>query len=267
MKWDTYHTREIKEKYIFRYVTIEKLIDFLTSNSIYLSRLDTFEDCFEGIQPIDLNKLRSLYTEKPHDASNEISEEMWNEIIERDRKYFNELQFKIISDQKKRFVSCWILSDVESFGMWDTYGKSGFAIRFEHKDFQRLIRESINIQEYPTNIIDLLVAGEVQYQNFDTMLNNEKEYLIKYSVFRKHLSFKHESEYRIVGFSDKLSDKTGVRFKLPNFEKLNFEIIANPRLSQFQIQQYQNIISNYSKKHVLSISELKTWLDFRDLKY
>lgn len=267
MKWEIYNTRDIKEKYLYRYVTIEKLVDFLNSNSIYLSRLDTFEDCFEGIQPFDLNLLNSLYTEKPHDVSNEISEEMWNVMIEEGRKSFNELQFKIICNQKKKIVSCWILSDVESFGMWDTYGKSGFAIRFEHKDFQRLIRESINIQEYPTNLIDLLVAGEVQYQNFDNLLINEQESLMKYSEFRKHLSFKHESEYRIVGFSNKLTDKNGVRFKLSNFGKLNFEIIANPRLSQFQIQQFQNIISNYSKKYVLRKSELKTWLEFRDIKY
>ena len=150
--------------------------------------------------------------------------------------------------------------------MWDTYGKSGFAIRFEQKYFQKLIRESLEIQEEPTNKIDLLVAGEVQYQNFDDMLVREKKSLIKYSVYRKHLSFKHESEYRVVGFSNELTDFSGVRFKLPNLEDLNFEIIANPRLSTFQFQQYQNIISNYSKQHPLIPSDLKTWLEFRNIK-
>lgn len=267
MNWDTYHTRQIEEKYLYRYVTIEKLIDFLSTNSIYLSRLDTFEDCFEGIQPYDINQLKFLYTEKPIDFNPEITEEMWTETINKSRKRYSDVQADLLSEQKKRFVSCWILSDVESFGMWDTYGKSGFAIRFDQKYFQKLIRESIKIQTGPTNKLDLLVAGEVQYQNFDDMLVREKESLIKYSVYRKHLSFKHESEYRLVGFSNFLEDYLGIRFLLPNIEKLNFEIIANPRLSTFQFQQYQNIISNYSKKHLLIKSDLKTWLEFRNIKY
>ena len=92
MKWDTYHTKEIKEKYLYRYVTIEKLIDFLSTNSIYLSRLDSFEDSFEDIQPYDINQLKFLYTEKPEDANPEISDEIWNEKIENGRKSITGLQ-------------------------------------------------------------------------------------------------------------------------------------------------------------------------------
>jgi hypothetical protein len=83
MKWNTYHTKEIKEKYVYRYLTIEKLVDFLETNSIYLSRLDKFEDNLENIEPYDINelKVRSETLSKPYDANPEISDNQWDEII------------------------------------------------------------------------------------------------------------------------------------------------------------------------------------------
>lgn len=266
MKWNTYHTKEITEKYVYRYLTIEKLIDFLDTNSIYLARLDTFEDCLENIEPYDINQLKFLYLEKPEDANPEISDEHWDEMIAKGKTRFREIQNYLSAKQKTRFVSCWILSDVESFGMWDTYGKSGFVIRFEREYFQNMIKKSIELQSSPANKIDLLVVGEVNYQNFDEMLLREKESLLKFSVFRKHLSFKHESEYRVVGFTNEVENEIGLRFKLPDIETLNFEIFANPRLSFFQFQQYKSIIAKYSNTHFLKESNLKTWLEFRNAK-
>lgn len=248
-------------------MTIEKLIDFFDTNSIYLSRLDTFEDNLENIEPYDINEIKLLTLTKPTDANPEISEIKWKEIIELEKKRLFEIQNNLIETQKKRFVSCWILSDVESFGMWDTYGKSGFVIRFDREYFEKIIKESIPLQIEPTSKIDLLVAGEVFYQDFEKMLQNEKESLLQYSAFRKHLSFKHESEFRIVGFTNNIENEIGLRFKLPEIENLDFEIFANPRFTTFQFQQFKKIIEKYSKLKSLKISELKIFLDFRNLKY
>ena len=265
MKWETNHTQNITEKYVYRYLTIEKLIDFLITNSIFLARLDTFEDNLENIEPYDINELKFLTLSKPENANPQISEDMWNEMIETSKKRLKDIKDYLLDKQRKRFVSCWILNDVESFGMWDIYGKSGFVIRFERKYFQKIIRESIKLQIEPTNKIDLIVAGKVVYQNFEKMLENEANSLMRFSAFRKHLSFKHESEYRIVGFTNETEKEIGLRYKLPNIETLNFEIFANPRLSSFQFNQYKNIIEKYSKTKTLKESELKNWLEFRNL--
>ncbi|WP_158612038.1 hypothetical protein, partial [Paenimyroides tangerinum] len=118
-----------------------------------------------------------------------------------------------------------------------------------------------------TNKIDLLVVGKVFYQDFDKMLLKEEESLLRFSAFRKHLSFKHESEYRIVGFTNVFENEIGLRFKLPEIESLDFELFANPRLSPFQFKQYKKIIGNYIKPEKLKESELKNFLEFRNLKY
>lgn len=176
MTWKTYHTKGIKQKYIYRYVTIEKLIDFLETNSLFLSRLDKFEDNLENIEPYDINELkfRTQTLSKPEDANPEIPENHWTQIIENNRAELSAIQTKLNNQQKHRFVSCWILNDTESFAMWDIYGKAGFAIRFEREYFQKLIKDSIELQTAPTSKIDLLVAGVVQYQNFNEMLSKEK---------------------------------------------------------------------------------------------
>ena len=269
MIWETYHTEKIKKKYVYRYMTIEKLVDFLETSSLFLCRLDKFEDNLENIAPYDINELKfgAQTLTKPKDANPEISESLWDQIISGNKAKLRKIQKKLVTQQSHRFVSCWILNNTESFAMWDIYGKSGFAIRFEREYFQKLVKKSIELQTEPTNEIDLLVAGRVKYQNFDDMLTKEEESLLKYSVFRKHEAFSHESEYRIVGFMKKILEIPGLKYRLPNIDELKLEIIANPRIDKFQFSKYQSIISKYSKKHLLKESELKMWLDFRNNNY
>lgn len=269
MNWDTYKTKGIRQKYVYRYLTLEKLVDFLETGELYLTRLDKFEDNLENISPYDINELkgRSGLTSKPQNANPQIPDHHWEQLIKNNREELEGIRKKLHWHQKHRFVSCWILNDVESFAMWDLYGKSGFAIRFNRNYLQKIIQESIGSQSGETNEIDLMVAGKVIYQNFDTMLFQEEESLMKYSVFRKHLSFNHESEYRIVGFMKTLLDRPGLRYRLPDLESLDFDIIANPRLNSFQFDQYKSILNKYSKKHQLTESALKIWLEFRNTEY
>jgi hypothetical protein len=267
MKFETHRTEIINNKYVYRYLTIEKLIDFFETNSIYLTRLDLFEDNLENIDPFDINELKLLTLTKPPNANPLIEETKWEEIINLDKKRLIEIQSDLIENQKKRFASCWILSDVESFGMWDTYGKEGFVIRFNREYFEKIIKESISIQIEPTSKIELLVVGKVIYQDFEKIIKNEKESRLQYSAFRKHLSFQHESEFRIVGFANNLENQKGLMFKLPDINNLDFEIFANPRFTDFQFQKYNKIIEKYSIEKDLKISELKNFLDFRNLKY
>lgn len=270
MKWDTYNTKRIDQKYVYRYLTIEKLVDFLDSGELYLTRLDQFEDNLENISPFYINELRirSKLLSKPRHPNPEIPEHHWDHLIQNNKTELSQIQKRLKQQQMLRYVSCWILSDVESFAMWDIYGKSGFVIRFEREYFQNLIRDSIELQTKQTSIIDLLVAGKVKYQDFNEMMTKEKESLLKFSAFRKHLSFAHESEYRIVGFTNEMTiDCPGLRYRLGDLDKLNFDIIANPRLNSFQFVKYKSILSKYSNNHPLKESSLKVWLEFRNIKY
>ena len=269
MNWDTYHTEEIIEKYVYRYFSFEKLIHFLTTGSLYLTRLDQFEDNLEGISPYEINEIRfGLKTkDRPKNPNPAIPEFVRNGQIERARDSLTEIQKKLSFLQKKRFVSCWFLGNVESIGMWDLYASSGFAVRFDREYFQKIIKAGI---KYPENIktgIDLIVVGKVIYQNFDDMMQKEKQSLLKYSVFRKHLSFKHEEEYRVIGFHTYVVDQIGLEYKLGAIQDLEFDIFTNPRMSTLSFGTYSGIIKHYSEKHKLLESKLKIWLELRNIKF
>ncbi len=267
INFETYNTREITEKYVYRYITIEKLIDFLETGELYLTRLDKFEDNLEGMEPYDITELISRTKVAAIKNPNPTIWDTVIKIMKNAKNYLNLLQKKILDRQKHYFVSCWILSDVESFAMWDIYGKSGFAVRFEYKNFIDAIQNSSGAQTHPTSSMDIMVAGNVVYQNFDEIPFKEKDSKLKYKGFRKHLSFNHENEFRVVGMMNEIIDREGLRFKLDGFASLEFEIIANPRLNDFQFEKFQSIISHYSRKQELKESRLKLWLEFRGLNY
>lgn len=270
MEWKTYQIEELKQKYVYRYMTIEKLIDFLDTGSLHLTRIDCFEDNLEGIEPYEILELGQIEFLKILSNSSNLNQKIPKEIIgsniQEVRNNLRKVQNEIKERQQKIFVSCWILNDVESFAMWDTYGKTGFALKFEREYFLSLIQNSIPLQTEPTSKLELLIGGIVQYQNFDEMHLKEEESRLPYSFFRKHLSFNHEIEYRIVGCGEDLN-VTGLKFKLTDLEDLDFEIIANPRLDQFQFGIYEDVLSKYSKKHTLKESKLKRWLNFRSIKF
>ena len=93
----------------------------------------------------------------------------------------------------------------------------------------------------------------------------EKESLLKYSVFRKHLSFKHEKEYRVVGYS-KDSETTGIEYFLGNPNQLDFQILTSPRMNKFTFDTYKKILLKYINYTKISPSKLKIWLDLRNLE-
>lgn len=269
IKWDDFNSKEIEDKYVYRYLSIDKLIDFLKTGSLYLSRLDRFEDNLEGISPYRIIEI--LYgvkgSTKPENPNPNISEPIWKELISKSKSAVISEFSNLVSEQKNTFVSCWILGDVESIGMWDLYGKRGFALRFEINEFIELVKKSINNQNIDNCNIDTLVAGKVVYQNYDRMIYNEVKSKLRYSVFRKHLSFQHECEYRLVGFMENNSDIMGMKYQLGNINNLNFDIIANPRFSEMEMSIYRDVLNKYTKNDLLKESKLKIWLKLRDMKF
>jgi hypothetical protein len=45
--WNTYHTKYITEAYLYKFLTVECLVDFLKTGKIWFARADTFLDQME----------------------------------------------------------------------------------------------------------------------------------------------------------------------------------------------------------------------------
>jgi len=273
MKWDETYVKDIKAKYVYRYLSLEKLIDFLETGSLYFARLDRFEDNLEGILApevltltVNLKPLPSVESRNPS-----IPHDQW-ETIEHDRvENLHHIQTNLINKQRERFVNCWFLGDNESIGMWDLYAQNGFLIKFRKEELQDVIRSKMNNQKMNNQKMkfiesDLLAVGKVSYNDYDDVFieqfGNEREL----RGFRKHIAFQHEEEYRIIIHSKEVSDNHIV-YDLGDLKKLKFELYANPRMGELSYKTYKGIIKNYTKHHSLKKSKLKPWLEFKNMQF
>ena len=97
---------------LWKYLDIHKFLHFINTKSLFLTRLDKFEDVYEGITEELLLKKRIS-----HDfASRGISEV--SKVL--DYSY----DIKITELQRSQFVNCWFKSSRESVGMWNLYSNS-----------------------------------------------------------------------------------------------------------------------------------------------
>lgn len=263
MNWDTSHTQRISEKYVYRYISFEKLIDFLKTGSLWFARMDTFEDNLEGFSPLEISELMLMFQKIPFEFR---KGELWEEWSQKRKLKLQSIREKLIPVQASNFVNCWILGNTESIGMWDLYGRNGFCIRFKRKVLQNLIKSRIKFQTETFSPSDLLVAGKVNYQDYEQMIWNEKENLLKYAGFRKHIAFKHEDEYRIIIRSKSIKE-LGIYYSLGKIEIVKFNILASPRMKEYQRITYQDIIWKYQPKLELEESKLKPWLEFKNMEF
>lgn len=153
-----------KDTKLWRYIDIEKLLTFLHTGRLHLSRLDSFRDPWEGAWP---------------DPVIEAFKYSWGE--DEGSNYV-----KLTSNLRKtHYVSCWHESAVESAALWDLYaGRAGVAL---HTTVGRL-QESIQDPQ-PFKI------GRVRYIDYQNeRLANECIFL---PVYLKRKSFEHEREVRV----------------------------------------------------------------------
>ena len=267
MNWDTYNTKGIKLKYVYRYISLEKLIHFLETGSLYFARMDTFEDNLENITPFDITELIGHLPNLDFLSYMDTSIMPDGEVEDMEKTRIKALKEvkKNLNSQRKKYVSSWALSNSESIGMWDLYAPNGFMIRFERSHLQRIIKSQL---DYHSNVLfssDLVIAGRVKYQDYETIPFNEKGSYMLYSAFRKHIAFKHEEEYRIVIQKAETYKKKGIEYYLGKIDKLDFEIYANPRMNKFAIDKYIMVLRKFSQNHVLKESRLKPWLKFKEM--
>ncbi|MBL7839393.1 MAG: hypothetical protein JNJ75_04570 [Cyclobacteriaceae bacterium] len=229
MKWTSYHTKEITQKYLFKFLSLKYTIDFMSSGDIWFSRASEFGDKMECVLISDLT-----------------SATLNRDLIE--------------ARKKKTLISCWHLADKESVAMWDVYSKSESerkvcAIRFERKDIDKLIKKS-----WPTDLnvgtVRALTYGKVQYRNLINSQNIEKE-LVKFNAFRKESSFRYECEYRYVVQLINQFAADGLRVSIGNPTRLPFTVLLNPLLDKIQYENLRSELKGYSN---VEHSSLAKWL-------
>jgi len=232
--WKSYHTKEIEEIYLFKFLPKDRLIEFLKTGGIWFSRADMFGDKMECVT------IENLLVRCPN----------YNEIEERKKKFL---------------ISCWHLASKESLAFWDTYSeqpenRKNFAVRFKRGDLVNLFHSYFNANDaffYKTKWIH----GKVVYKNLvNSTTNNLSKSRIKYPAFRKEAAFKYENEYRFVIELCNSYDENGFNYYLGEPRQLQFDILINPLLKNDTFNPLTKEIAALGFENNIQPSVLTKWL-------
>ncbi|EMR05991.1 hypothetical protein C772_01971 [Bhargavaea cecembensis DSE10] len=162
---------------LWRYVDFTKFVDLLINRSLFFSRIDRFDDPFEG-NPV------SGFLESARRRGD------WRGIEE-----FYEQKKMLKGLRKYSFVNSWHMNDYESVAMWNLYLQSdeGIAIRTTYRRLQDAFLDNRDV-----------TAGVVKYVDFNEV-EYSSDHLSDY-LFLKRKSFEFENELRLFLLYDDIPD-------------------------------------------------------------
>ena len=218
---------------VWRYISMAKFINLITTRSLYFSRLDLLEDPFEGSYPlINSNLIYSTDTEKNQKRLNE------NIII-----------------RKSIYINCWRYGDYESEAMWKLYcpNNDGIAIQTTYK---KLV-DSINHKS--------VFMGAITYLNYES--ESFQKGNILYPPMHKRKAFEHENEVRIIKVDTRYwNEKSRVSLEPPleglvekwDLMKHCDALYVNPYASKWYYDTVKNLLTELKVNLELNWSKLKS---------
>ncbi len=244
-----------------RYVTIDKLLDFLLNERIPMVRLNVFQDKLEGVH---INHLMLNYGSEK--VGGWIGEMIKHVTINVNANKRNSLRRQREIFQNTNYASCWYMNDHESVAMWQLYSKpDSVAIRIPYTNLSNSLQSGNfrMMDEYAK-----IRYGSVDYYRFNN-LEDLSKILVKEDTtgFVKDQSFQHEQEFRILAeFHEfdknnlerksmildenierlnELNQMKVIYLTFTNFKDLPFEIVFHPQSSSWHRQNICKILNNY----------------------
>lgn len=173
-----------------------KFISMLSKKALIFSRVDKFDDPFEGSYSMLSIKMRESYD--PH-------------ITDKDRKKISELYNKF---RAYTFVNCWHMNEFESDAMWKLYLKSNDGVAIQ-STYNKLIKALNKGKDEPA-----ILVGQVKYIDY------ENDFMVDhypiYAYYYKRRSFEHERELR-ASFT-RIPAENGSFINLASMKKDDYEI-------------------------------------------
>ncbi len=223
---------------VWRFMSLEKFINLLITNELHFSRIDKFEDHFEGMWPVsDTKYFRSL--------------------VEKNKKNFDiEAYTKIF--RRQTAISCWHENPHESAAMWQLYNPSNDGVAIQ-TTFGKLKSEFLNAAQADPNL-NLCDIARVEYINHmtDNMVVTGKELpnLLR-APMSKNISYQFENEVRaLISFYPQFEiNEPGYKLKI-NSNNLIDAVIVNPRSPTRLFETVSSILVKYSSTAKLKKSDL-----------
>lgn len=166
---------------LWRYMDLTKFLDLILNQTIYLRRIDKFEDPYEGF-------ISEAYESELVEQYKRVQENFLIGDNVRDNLHAEHLQaLKMMP--KYAYASCWYLGDIESAAMWKLYGgtKNCVAICTTIYDLQ------VAFDESDDDDLGIMHLRPIRYVDESSSVDAQN-YLKP--MFEKRRSFSHENEFR-----------------------------------------------------------------------
>jgi hypothetical protein len=221
--------------FLWRYITVQKFEDLITSSELYLHRLDKFIDQYEGVV--------TEYT-------NEVIENLFLEF-ENAIEMQNELYFLLSSLRKITFINCWHINHNENIEMWKTYAdlNNGILIKTTEEKLINSLTDPklgsfhlrpIRYAKRDSREIDL--SFPLELINFkDEIYSFENEYRLSLQYYKGEIDPK-DADITIVNAPEK-----GVRIPI-NLKTLIDEIFVSPNCDQEFFDRIQGLVEKLNIK-------------------
>jgi hypothetical protein len=263
---------------LYRYVTIDKLLDFLFCNRIPLVRLNIFDDKLEGVS-VDHLLVNLASTKIAQETASWIGGTFKSIVLNLNPTKRNSLRKQREIFQDTNYANCWYISDYESVAMWKLYSNpDSVAIRVPYA----ILKDEILNYNFELTYEDFenLRFGCVDYFKFNDLDKlTDIVGIHKDPGFFKDLSFKHENEFRIIlqtqieekrpavrnpfvldeqiEMVNRMMDVKVIYMTLTRFKSLPFEIVFHPQSSDWHRANVVNVINKFELPFKTSESTLR----------
>jgi hypothetical protein len=247
----------LDKTYLWRYISLSKLLDLMNNKFVYFTRFDDFEDGLEGITGRSVT-LKAFVSGEPLTVENtrHLEKDNQSKLL----NYYENSRLEYLDNlektQQTQFASCWYLGDRESIAMWKIYSqREGVAIKFKARELTDTI--IAGAKSHTNTDFEVMYYGPVEYKNiwpFDAgeVFHNE------FNGLKKDKSYLHENEFRFVSVVKSIHKGKHRDFRLfiGPLESYELEIITNPFMKEWEYQNLKTLLSKYNLSDKLRPSQM-----------
>lgn len=222
---------------LWRYMDLAKFLSLLDENSLYFTRIDHFNDPYEGALGVSTNEDAWIQMEMRRRAPF-VNLKGFKENENALEKEFDEYRRKIENWRLTNYISCWHQSESESEAMWQLYSRDtqqGIAIQTTFERLYQSLPVTANCEFGMVNYID--------YSEYNNGTSGKYFHMFD-APWYKRLSFAHEKEFRVISESPDLSMLTDAHDLLipVNLKMLIKSIYFSPKVDKWFVKLVSNIV-------------------------
>ncbi|MCY3742677.1 MAG: DUF2971 domain-containing protein [Candidatus Poribacteria bacterium] len=181
---------------LWRFMDFEKFVNILTSDSLFFTRADKFEDPYEGYKP---EAIKLIQKEAAHQVKNSNTSEV-SEIFDGDS------QEKFLENWRRYVMcNCWYNGEEQSIAMWKIYAarKSGIAIKTTVGNLKKSLSNKSDVfigkMNYSTDeAYELHYLKDLAFSPRSASVPEQLKKILYFPYFHKRKAYIDEKEIRLI---------------------------------------------------------------------